>query len=1341
MDFMRVVRECLPGLDTNQLLNQLDNNPTQLQIPVPPGMNPDDQSKLQKTLEQALKEKMNTYNNLQQSWSQLLQQPQQQPPQQQRYSNPPIVSAAMINNLVNQHPFQQAPPQPLPKPPPVPSEDDMALQDAAADANHDEEYHEVETYSDYSPAKLDFGLQHPDPVVETSSLSTVEPPDITYKPKLPAKVIENGLLSALQLESVIYTSQQHAQYLPDGKTRKGFLIGDGAGVGKGRTIAGIIYENYLCGRKKAIWFSVCTDLKLDAERDLKDVGAKIPVFLLSKYSYGRRINEDHGVIFTTYSGLISKSQSVRGNLGTRLGQLVNWVGPNFDGVIVFDECHKAKNISIGKAKNSKAASHALEIQNKLPNARIVYASATGASEPRHLGYMTRLGIWGNGTAYKDFNEFCSAIEKRGVGAMELVAVDLKMRGAYIARQLSFKTTNFEIKHASLSDDFIKIYDDCVDMWTLALKSFQEAEGYLGKYDKKRIRNAWSCFWGAHQKFFKYLCIGAKVPLVIEIANQALNDGKCVVIGLQSTGEAKTLEMLEEGGDINEFVSTARATFESLIENHFPAPNRGRRRKTPTSEASTDSDIATRGDSNQATISPAGSSSTDDLFLLTSDPPIKFIREDGVVKPVVDETKVKKIELAEQRSEVKDQKKKNLKALQELIHEKKEKPKSSRAERAKRRATTRRAKSSRIKITTDDSDTEISNPLSSCSSDGLLFSPATSGKKEDDDDTTYSENSSAEDDDSSTLTEGGETSEDELAVVGSKAAGKKRNSCDSDDSDSDIQITAIKPKRHHDVIILSSDDDGEEEEEDENDPMVRFGARLNALRDQLFVAIDKIGPQLPSNTLDDLIDRLGGPSKVAEMTGRKGRMVKDNEGQVSYRHRNEEDALEAMNIAEKERFMKGDKLVAIISEAASSGISLQADKRVANTRRRVHITIELPWSADRAIQQFGRTHRSNQLSGPEYVFVISELAGEKRFASIVAKRLESLGALTHGDRRANNESRDLSQFNIDNKFSKMALESIREILLTKTIRDRGIKIDYPAKDFFEHARQAYIGAGLAKHTDYGAFQFEGPALQTNLFLNRILGMRVRIQNAIFKLFTDYIEKIITRRKIAGTYDAGILELNSESGKAECEAAENFNLKTIAGRVPCSLRRVKVERGISWAEALSIFEERGKEDKRCGFYETTDHIFLLLKQPDSIDLFQQYKPNTGRQPKALFHALLVSNASKVSVERAQKRWTYIFELTNDHCVHLTLFKSCKRIEAKMNCDIGLRHRYYCILSGSVLTAWPYLERKVPHATNKIQIVRLRMDAHNRVIGPIIPRDTIDAVRLALKEGEQRVIQFDR
>lgn len=107
---------------------------------------------------------------------------------------------------------------------------------------------------------MKIGQKHPDPVVETSSLSSVEPPSVFYRLSIPEHVIDSGAISALQLEAIVYACQKHETFLPSGE-RAGFLVGDGAGVGKGRTIAGMIYENYLQGRKRALWLvSLCFEI-------------------------------------------------------------------------------------------------------------------------------------------------------------------------------------------------------------------------------------------------------------------------------------------------------------------------------------------------------------------------------------------------------------------------------------------------------------------------------------------------------------------------------------------------------------------------------------------------------------------------------------------------------------------------------------------------------------------------------------------------------------------------------------------------------------------------------------------------------------------------------------------------------------------------------------------------------------------------------------------------------------------------------------------------------------------------------------------------------------------------
>jgi len=87
-------------------------------------------------------------------------------------------------------------------------------------------------------------------------------------------------------------------------------------------------------------------------------------------------------------------------LKSRLDQLADWLGKDFDGVIAFDEAHNMGNAITVKGGNKDAAKKALAelaLQDRLPNARIVYVSATGATEVGNLAYADRLGLWGRGT--------------------------------------------------------------------------------------------------------------------------------------------------------------------------------------------------------------------------------------------------------------------------------------------------------------------------------------------------------------------------------------------------------------------------------------------------------------------------------------------------------------------------------------------------------------------------------------------------------------------------------------------------------------------------------------------------------------------------------------------------------------------------------------------------------------------------------------------------------------------------------------------------------------------------------------------------------------------------------
>ncbi|XP_046873856.1 protein strawberry notch homolog 1 isoform X3 [Hypomesus transpacificus] len=1146
----------------------------------------------------------------------------------------------------------------------------------------EEELGHAETYAEYMPMKLRIGLRHPDPVVETSSLSSVNPPNVWYRLSIPEETIDRGWLSALQLEAVTYAAQQHETFLPNGD-RASYLIGDGAGVGKGRTIAGIIYENYLLGRKRSLWFSVSNDLKYDAERDLRDIGAKnIQVHSLNKFKYGK-ISSKHngsvkkGVIFATYSSLIGESQS-GGKYKTRFKQLLHWCGEDFDGVIVYDECHKAKNVCpIGSSKPTKTGLAVLELQNKLPKARVVYASATGASEPRNMAYMNRLGIWGEGTPFKEFSNFIQAVERRGVGAMEIVAMDMKLRGMYIARQLSFTGVTFKIEEVPLTQHYIKMYNKSVRLWVSAREKFQQAANLMDA-EQRMKKSMWGQFWSAHQRFFKYLCIASKVRRVVQLAREEVKNGKCVVIGLQSTGEARTLEALEEGGgELNDFVSTAKGVLQSLVEKHFPAPDR------------------------QKLFSLLGI----DLSAKKTPSPIETT--------AVQKGKKRKGPGAEVRKQVK-------------------KPRRS---------------GGLSGSSSDDSQSEESEK--EAESDDS-FKSVSSGEDDDDFNPFRDESSEDEEDDPWLIRK-----EPKKGKEKKSKKKKKKKSIDPDSIHSALLASGLGSNRpaftapavktpstpatvkaERANFLLST-----VKAESEDGCVTSQDAVEDAqhMKKDLLDQLEKLAADLPPNTLDELIDELGGPENVAEMTGRKGRVVSNDDGSISYESRSELDVpVEILNLTEKQRFMDGEKNIAIISEAASSGISLQADRRVKNQRRRVHMTLELPWSADRAIQQFGRTHRSNQVTAPEYVFLISELAGEQRFASIVAKRLESLGALTHGDRRAT-ETRDLSRFNFDNKYGRNALEIVMKSIVNLDSPLVSPPADFDG-DFFKEICNGLIGVGLINVEDRSRIlSLDKDYNNIGKFLNRILGMEVQQQNALFQYFSDTLGAVILDAKKNGRYDMGILDLGSGDEKVRKVEAKKFLTPGYSTSGHVELYTVSVERGMSWEEATHAWADQSGADD--GFYvqvRNNKKTAILVKEVNTKKrLFLVYRPNTGKQLKLETYIDIKKKCKKVLSDDAKQHWIDQYKSSAKICSHAYWRGNCRKASVGLQCEIGLRCRTYYVLCGSVLSVWTKVEgvlASVSGTNVKMQIVRLRTEDGQRIVGLIIPANCVSPLTNILSSSDQ-------
>ncbi|MCI0393248.1 MAG: strawberry notch family protein [Acidobacteria bacterium] len=944
-----------------------------------------------------------------------------------------------------------------------------------------EEETPVQVFVPYHTARLTGGQPHPAVIVESASMASVPPPIITYRPMLPPRVVEDGALSIIQMERVIYAGQRHEQRLPDG-ARGGFFVGDGTGVGKGRTLAAIIADNWNRGRNRAIWFSVNNDLMDATKRDLNDIGVgHIPLARINDYSANGEITLQQGVIFSSYSSLISQSKDGK----RRIDQIQRWLGR--EGVIIFDEAHKAKNaLASGFGQPTQTGQAVIDLQSseKNPDYRVVYSSATGATDVRNMVYMMRLGLWGPGTSFPSgFNQFLNEIEAGGVGAMEMVSRDMKALGMYLSGSISFgvcphsgKAVEYREVIHYLTPEQHEMYNRAAAAWQHVLKNIDEAIQVTGGSARARSL-AVNKFWGDHQRFFRQIICAFKAPTVIAETEKALAEGKSVVISLVGTGEARTQDQigraLASGATLEDLDFTPREVIAQMIERGFPTT----------------------------------------VYQDKTDP----------------------------------------------------------------------------------------------------------------------------------------------------ITGKKSSSVVTDKKGAPVQSReALRMKQE----LL----DG-----------------LSALH-------------LPENPLDQIVNYFG-EGCVAELTGRTRRLIRDPKtGKVTYKKRAPEGvAMDRANVHEMRQFQSGKKRVAIISDAASMGISLHASNREANKQRRVHITLELGWSADKQMQVFGRTHRSDQAVPPEYALASISLRGEKRFCSTIARRLASLGALTKGDRGAA-DSGDLAKYNFETPEGRAALSLMFRAIM------RGDEVQG-----LDDPRQTLRDMGLlTKDANWNENVRREDETNVPRFLNRVLALDVDRQNAIFNYFASLFDHIVSTAKANGTFDEGVTDVRAIAirfarpprivATDEITAAETKHYVLEVDQATPTLR----------------FEEADRErrDKAGAFLRHLKKEYIILALPSrfhtDVDTGATYRTFAIKRPEGsrweyLTEAELARKFRPIEPEQAREWW-------DNRCAELPAIET-----SEMH-----------VIGGAILPLWQRLKTS---ESSGLHIVRVTTEDGRRIVGAQIPQERVGPVLRSL------------
>ena len=931
-------------------------------------------------------------------------------------------------------------------------------------------------YDSYIPnVKLSGSKKHITPLVESAAMADTKPPKTDYTPNIPNESIKSGNLTDAQLEAIIFAGTAHSKFLGDG-SRKGFFIGDGTGVGKGREIAGIIWDNWRNGNKKAIWLSEKASLLNDAKRDLNGIGfsqGADSVFSINSTKLGESIKQKEGILFTQYATLRGRFNDIRldkektlEDLNIRLNQIVKWAGKDFDGVIAFDEAHNMGNVIPikGKRGTKKPANQALAgvlLQKMLPKAKVVYASATGATEVSNLAYATRLGLWGEGTPFKNTLDFVTKIAGSGISAMELVARDMKSLGLYIARSLSYADVKYDRLEHELSPEQTKIYDTLAKGWQKVLENIHAAIEETEGGNSARSA-ALSQFWGAHQRFFNQIITAMQMPTALKQMEKDIDAGHSVVVQLVSTNAEQTerkLAELDEDMEIEDLDMTPRESLMQFLERSFP---------TQQYEEYEDEngDIRTR--------------------------------------PVFD---------------------------------------------------------------------SAGNPV-------------------------------------------------------------------------------------------------------QNQKAVELKQRL----------LQEMGSMsVPETALDMILQKFGNDT-VAEVTGRKRRIIIGEDGKKAIE--NWSDAKAQKDIRD---YMDDKKRILIFSEKGGTGSSYHAALDAKNQRLRRHYLIQPGWRADKAVQGLGRSHRSFQKQAPEFVLVTTNLPGQKRFLSSIARRLDQLGALTKGQRQTGGQGIFAAKDNLESTHAKDALKNFFDNLT----RNR-----YDDLDVSDFERQT----GLSLFDSKGNLK-DYPEMSQ--FLNRILSMTQDMQNKVFDKFSDELDRVVQIHSDLGTLDVGLETITAQAiRKTKEEVAykdekENIEAKYVQFELDYPAVKVNFDQASSFSKSPKFYV-----NKKSGKIRVAG------------DELERTDPDTGAIKKYHYLRNPKNNFAKVDIEDIAEKWEKVSKekaqtIWNEEYSNLP--------------DIATEKMH--LLTGTLLPLWDRLK-------GRLSVARLQTDDGERYLGRKVDSESINDVLSNLGMGREKI-----